>query len=152
MNKLLKEIYYNPSSGFIGENKLYKRAKEKDNKITLKNVKEFLKQQATAQITKEVKRNKNYNTIISPSIHNNYQIDLMDLPQPKQNKGYKYLLTCLDVYSRKADVEPIKTKTGDVVLKAFKSIINRMGFFFFLSVSTLLITILTVQYPALRKK
>ena len=51
----------------------------------------------------------------------------MDLPQPQQNKGYKYLLTCIDVYSRKVDVKPIKTKTGDVVLKAFKDIIDRMG-------------------------
>ena len=82
MNDLLKELYYNPKSGFVGANKLYTKAKASDKKITLKQVNEFLSQQSTAQITKQVKHNKNYNTIISPSIHNNYQIDLMDLPQP----------------------------------------------------------------------
>ena len=127
MNDLLKELYYNPSSGFIGANKLYIKAKAIDAKITMNKVNEFLQKQATAQITKEVKHNKTYNSIISPSIHNNYQIDLMDLPEPKQNNGFKYLLTCIDIYSRKVDIEPIKTKTGDTVLKAFKSIIHRMG-------------------------
>lgn len=124
---LLHNLYYDEATGFQSAEKLYKKAKAIDAKITLKLVKEFLAQQATQQITQQVKRNKKYDTIISPSLHNNYQTDLMNLPNPSQNKGFKYLLTMIDVYSRYAFVKPLKTKTGDVVFKAFKDLITENG-------------------------
>ena len=39
--------------------------------------------------------------------------------------GYKYALTVIDANSRACDAEPLKTKTADEVLKAFKKIYNR---------------------------
>ena len=124
---LLNRLYYDAKTGFQSANKLYKKAKEIDSKITLNIVKQFLEQQATAQITKQVKRNKIYETIVSPSVRNNYQMDIMYLPHPTLNKKFKYLLTCIDVYSRYAFAEPIKTKTGPDVLIAFKKMIDDNG-------------------------
>ena len=69
--ELLNELYYNESTGFKSVDKLYRKAKKIDSSITLKQVKDYLAQQSTAQITKEVKRNKNFNSIISPSVRNN---------------------------------------------------------------------------------
>jgi len=60
--ELLNELYYNESTGFQSADKLYRKANKIDSSITLKQVKDFLAQQSTAQITKEVKRNKNFNT------------------------------------------------------------------------------------------
>ena len=45
----------------------------------------------------------------------------------KLNKGYKYLLTCIDVFSKYAWVQPIKTKEGSIVLNAFKKIVEKDG-------------------------
>jgi hypothetical protein len=41
----------------------------------------------------------------------------------KLNKGYNYLLTCIDVFSKYAWVKPIKTKDWNSVVNAFKEII-----------------------------
>ena len=52
-----------------------------------------------------------------------FSADLVDYQYfKKQNKGIKYLLTVIDIYSRYAWVIPLKSKTGVEVLKGFKSI------------------------------
>jgi hypothetical protein len=128
MNSELKKLYEDPEFGLSSKAKFYKKAKELIPSLTLKDVDEFLKSQAVNQIVKPINtKDREYNTIISFGVRNNYQIDIFILPHPQQNKGFKYLLTCVDVYSRYGDVEAIKTKSGDVVLTAFKSIIERMG-------------------------
>ena len=127
MEKLLEELYYNPLTGFQGINKLYKKAKELNKKITLKFVKEWLEEQETQQITKEEKKTKRiYDTIISPSVRNNFQSDIMYLPNPSKNK-FKYLLTTIDVYSRKAFVQPLKKKDAVDTLKGFQLILKKSG-------------------------
>lgn len=125
--ELLQKLYTDPLTGFQSKEKLYKKAKAINNKITLQQVKEFLDNQATAQITKQVKRNKIYETIISPSVRNNYQMDIMYLPHPTLNKNFKYLLTCIDVYSRYAFAYLLKNKTGEAVFDAFKTMMKMYG-------------------------
>ena len=125
--ELLHKLYYDAETGFQSKEKLYKKAKEIDKKITLEMVKKFLDEQATSQVTKQVTKNKIYETIVSPSVRNNYQMDIMYLPNPTLNKIYKYLLTCIDVYSRYAFVKPLKNKTGDEILIAFKEMIKEYG-------------------------
>jgi hypothetical protein len=125
--ELLHKLYYDAETGFQSKDKLYKKAKEIDRKITLDSVKKFLDEQATSQVTKQVVKNKIYETIVSPSVRNNYQMDIMYLPNPTLNKNYKYLLTCIDVYSRYAFVKPLKNKTGDEIFTAFKEMIKEYG-------------------------
>ena len=120
MNEILKNIYYDVKTGFISKDKLYKKAKEVDNNITLKIVQNFLDNQPTYQITKQTKKQKVYDTIISPKIKNNYQIDLFTLPNLTLNKNFIYVLTCIDAYSRYVFVEKLKNKLGETVLEAFK--------------------------------
>ena len=54
--ELLNKIYFDSSTGYLGKNKLYRRAKEQDKSITLKLVQEFLDQQAVSQIIKETEK------------------------------------------------------------------------------------------------
>jgi hypothetical protein len=124
---LLKKLYYDDLTGFQSADKLYKKAKAIDKSITNKQVKDFLAQQSTAQITKQVKKNKIFNTITSKGIRDNYQTDILLLPNPSQNKGFKYLLTVIDVYSRYAFVKPLKSKSGEIVLSAFEELMNENG-------------------------
>jgi transposase InsO family protein len=43
----------------------------------------------------------------------------------KYNNGFKYNLTVIDVLSKYACVEPIKTKTGENLVKAFEKILKK---------------------------
>ena len=54
-----------------------------------------------------------------------FQADLVDMqPYSRENKGYKYLLTHIDVFSKFATAVPLKSKRGDEVAKAYESIIK----------------------------
>ena len=44
----------------------------------------------------------------------------------KWNKGYKYLLMALDLFSKYGWIVPLKTKTGLEVSKAFESIFRQV--------------------------
>jgi len=51
-----------------------------------------------------------------------HQADIMFLPD---DKGYKYLLNVVDVGSKIGDAEPLKTKSAEAVIQAFKKIYSR---------------------------
>jgi hypothetical protein len=56
-------------------------------------------------------------------IDHQWQADLVDLAKlSSYNKGFKYLLTCIDVLSRYAWVVPLKDKTGKTLKDAFQVI------------------------------
>jgi len=53
-----------------------------------------------------------------------FKIDLVDLGNiSSHNDGYRYLLTCLDVFSKRAWAVATKTKTGREVSQAFEKIL-----------------------------
>jgi len=53
-----------------------------------------------------------------------FQIDLVDLGNISSlNDGYRYLLTCLDVFSKRAWAVATKTKTGREVSQAYEKIL-----------------------------
>lgn len=73
------------------------------------------------QAIKKFKRNR----VISSEIDAQWQIDLVDLSSiSRYNNGYKFLLTCIDIVSRYAWVVPIKNKTAEATLQAFKHILE----------------------------
>jgi hypothetical protein len=130
MDSKLKELYQNPEIGFSSKAKFYKKAKEVIPTLTLKQVDDFFKSQAVSQIVKPInKKDRVFNTIVSYGVRNNCQTDIFILPRPQQNKGFKYALMLIDVYSRYAFVKPLKTKSGDVVFNAFKEILTESGNF-----------------------
>ena len=52
-----------------------------------------------------------------------WQADLADVSWlASKNDGIKYLLTCIDIFSKYAWVEPLTTKTGKSLVTAFKNI------------------------------
>ncbi len=68
------------------------------------------------------------NQVITRGIDDLWQIDLADLPKiSKYNDNNRYLVTCIDVFSKSAWVVPIKNKKSDPHLVAFKFIINSSG-------------------------
>jgi len=57
-----------------------------------------------------------------------FQIDLVDIQSlAEYNDGVKYLLTCIDTFTRYAFVRPLLSKESQPVLDAFKSILREAG-------------------------
>jgi len=63
-----------------------------------------------------------------PYINAQWGADLAEIQTlKKSNNGYRYILCVIDIFSKKAWIEPIKNKTGFAVTKAFQKIISRAG-------------------------
>ena len=57
-----------------------------------------------------------------------FQMDLVDIQQLSEfNDGARYLLTCIDTFTRKAFVRILTTKDAPTVLEGFKSILKEAG-------------------------
>ena len=73
------------------------------------------------QIIKKFKRRKAYSLFRD----NMWGVDLADMQSlSKYNKGIKYLLCAIDLFSKYAWVIPIKDKKGTSIVNAFKKIIS----------------------------
>ena len=82
--------------------------------------KSFLKQLAE-EIHKPVKKKFKRRKVYVEKAYDTFSIDLADMNMYKdENNGYRYMLVCIDVFSRYLWIQPIKTKHADVVLEAFK--------------------------------
>ena len=61
--------------------------------------------------------------VIAGGVGHQWQADLVDTGNiSRYNKGVKYLLTCIDVFSKKAWVVPLKDKSGSTLVTAFKTL------------------------------
>ena len=91
-----------------------------------RNVKDWLKNQKTQQLHKPIKLNFRRVYTYAPNVDYLWQIDLTFLRDLKHfNKGNEYLLACIDVFSKYAWVIPIKNKSAESVLEAFKIILSK---------------------------
>lgn len=94
--------------------------------IKLKDVEEFVNKTQLKQITHQrTKKNEVSFKIESRYVGYSCQMDLLDLHQvSKKNKGIKFLLTFIDVYSRLVIVYPLKNKSENEVSFGLVEILN----------------------------
>ena len=122
-DKLIELEYYNPLTGFVGTDKLYHKLKSKG--ITRKDILHFLKRQEIVQITR--KNNFKARSFIPPRPLYEFQVDLIYIDNSKLNNDSKYALTCVDIFTKVADVVLLKRKDDASVVEAMKSVLNTMG-------------------------
>lgn len=121
----LKEIY--EEYGFVGINKLSQIAKKSGLKYSAKQILEFIQSQKVSQLHKK-QTIKSSNIIRTTGVNVIYQIDLLDMTKfYKTNQGFKWILICIDIFTRKADALPMKNKTAETTLTALKIIFEKMG-------------------------
>ena len=126
MENLLKKIYYNPSSpaGLGSIDKLYRRAKAINPNIKLRDVKKFLKGSRVYTLHKLQKRKFLRRKVVSAGPRIILSCDLADLGAlQKENQGMRYILVCVDVFSRYMFAEPIKRKNSLSMVKALSKIL-----------------------------
>ena len=73
-------------------------------------------------------RRRRYKTlpVLVFGIDEQWTADLIEVGNiARYNKGYKFLLTAADVFSKYAWVEPVKSKTGQAVTEAFEKILKQ---------------------------
>ena len=92
-------------------------------KLKTESVREWLKTQDAYTLHKPVRYKFPRRKVIVGGLGHQWQADLVDVSKlSKHNGGIKFLLTCIDVFSKKAWVVPLKDKTGTTLLSAFQSI------------------------------
>ena len=108
-----------------GASNFSRALKERGIKVTQEKLKDYLSFEPTYTLHKPARRKYKRNKVTSLGIDYLWQLDLVDMLKfSKVNKGYKFLLTCIDVFSKYAWVKPLKSKEGEAILTAFKEILK----------------------------
>ena len=101
--------------------------KDDDYDIKECDIKKCINNKEEVQLLKESKTSKKqlgHTVAFKPNERWNVEVFYL-LAYHKQNHGYKYILCCVDVFTRYVYCEPIKTKDISEVIKAFEMIIRR---------------------------
>ena len=121
--KLLEILFYSPNTQFTSIRSLYEQVKKRG--ITYNEVKEFVQKQEATQLFKRQKRITHYFPIVAKHKYEIMQLDLIDMSDiASANENYKFLLACIDVFSRLAYVVPLKNKESRTVNDAIDEIIE----------------------------
>ena len=108
-------IYYNVKhpAGFAGAYRMGKGSKK------------WLSSQPAYTLHKPLRKRFPTRKYHTDGVNHLWQMDLMEMiPYAKVNNGYRYILTCIDVFSRYARALPLKTKTGLEVVGAIDNMIK----------------------------
>ncbi|GFT14918.1 uncharacterized protein TNCV_3483661 [Trichonephila clavipes] len=109
----IEPVYKNPENpaSFGGVNALYRAL---DNRVKTKDIKQWLETKESYTLHKPARRRFKRNRVLVEGIEEQFQADLLDLKSLSQyNNGYKYLLTCIDVFSKYAWAIPLRDKKRD---------------------------------------
>lgn len=75
------------------------------------------------ELLKPIRHNFKRRRVFVYNIDDIWSADLKDMQSvSKQNNGYKYLLTVIDLFSKHAYTIPLKSKSNDVVINAFEKL------------------------------
>ena len=123
----LSDYYFDTKSpvAFTSPLALYREAKKRYPFLTFGQVKTWLQSKDTYILHKPVRYNFPRNRVIVTGIDDQWQADLVDVSSlARFSKGYKFLLTCIDVFSKFAWVVPLKNKAGESLVNGFQSILD----------------------------
>ena len=125
LEALLKSIYFNPKrpGSYGGVQRLWREARQTRPKLKKSDVEKWLAKQDTYTLHKPVRYKFRRQRVVVGGIDHQWQADLADLVSVhKENPNSRYLLTCIDVFSKYAWAIPLKRKTGSAVTEAFETI------------------------------
>ena len=129
-DKILKEIYYDPSNSgsFGGISRLHKAVKA-DGRLNLSQhqIKKWLYSQDNYTTHAPAFLNFTRRKVYASVINEFFDADLAELPGrfPKANEGVRYLLVVVDVLSRYLFVEPLVRRGATDIINAFEKIFKK---------------------------
>ena len=127
LSEILREIYYDAShpAGYRGPIEVLRHAKKQRPQTTLRDVKAWLASEDTHTLHRPVRRRYRRNRVYVNGIDDQWQADLVDVAAlSRHNRGIRFLLTCIDIFSKYAWVLPVKDKRGPTIAKALDDILR----------------------------
>ena len=107
----LRDLYYNPETGFQSAERLYQKAKEEGINVSRRIVKEWLREQDTYTKFKPIVKRHKFRRVFVKDLGDQLQMDLVDMKKfKKENKGYYWILTGIEILSRFAFAIPVYRK------------------------------------------
>ena len=95
--------------------------------LSISEIREFLARSRTYTTHYQFKRPK-FNPYYIRQLRQQFQLDLTEVSKiSEHNDGINYLLLCIDVFSRKLWVRPLRRKTASEVLSNFQNILELSG-------------------------
>jgi len=123
MNKLYDDVRHPGSYSGIDTTLRYSGIKSRRRVI------DFLSGQDAYTVHKPIRKRFRRRKVFSKGIADLVQADLVDLSSiARYNDGYRYLLTAIDVFTKRAWAIPLKTKSGREVTSAFDRILRDVRF------------------------
>ena len=114
----LQNLYYNPETGFQSAERLYKKAKEEGIVVSRNQVNEWLKTQDTYTKFKPIVRRHKFQKTFVKDLGDQLQLDLIDMKKfNRENKGYYWILTGIEILSRFAFSIPVYRKDTENMTK-----------------------------------
>lgn len=130
LNKLLKRVYFDPENpgSYGGFLRLYRAVKKSMPDVTANEVKNWLSQSDVYTLHRDARVRFPRVFTAATKFNEQLQCDLVDMTQKIANKndGNRYILTCIDILSKRAYAEPVKRKTGNDVANAFDKILDNV--------------------------
>lgn len=84
-----------------------------------------IRQKIVEEIHHSARKNFSRRSYVMRGINDTFQADLIEMiPWAQQNRGNRYILIVIDVFSKRAWVKALKNKTGGEVTKAMATIFN----------------------------
>ena len=127
MDLLLRRLYYGPgeSSSYSSAKRLYDAAKRENSNVTLKGVKEWLRKQVAYTRHKKPRLTFPRRKVLTLRIDYTWASDLIVVDSSVNfNNGYQYILTVVDLFSRKLWVRKLKQKSKKEMEAALRSIVE----------------------------
>ena len=116
VDEQLRKVYYDPRRGYTGINDISQKTG-----IPKKDVEKWLESQETYTLHKPIRHRFPTRRVIVNGIDDQWQADLVEMRNHK-DRGYNYILTVIDVFSKYAWAVPVKRKTGEEISNAFEKI------------------------------
>ena len=115
--------YHDPSApGSLGGVQRFAKAQG----LPLKKAQQVLERDVGYTLHKPRRRRFATLPVVVGGLDDQWAADLVEVQRlAKHNRGIRYLLTVVDVLSKYAWVQPLKTKTGVALVKAFEKIVRR---------------------------
>ena len=124
----LKKLYTDPkfSGSFAGKHRFLKALKSQDRSITKADVEKALRSVDSYGLHRPLKRPQLFRRIYTKGINYLFQIDLIDMSKyENENDGYRWFITIIDTFSKKAWAFKLKRKSGKAILKVMESFLEQ---------------------------
>lgn len=131
VDALLDPLYKDVQSSacFTSTEPLLRVAKTVNGALSRADVQRYLHRQRMYTLHRHVVRRFHRLATIASGLHTHWQADLADMQRLRRwNRGFGYLLVCIDILSRQLYVEAVRSKRSADMITAFKAVFKRCGY------------------------